>query len=343
MADEPNDTLTQADVLANIDAFVKGNGLDKAGDRSAKGGDDEPESGESESEAKADEADEDEQDEAESESDDEQEEAETDEDEETPKRVRLKVDGTDVEVTFDELKEGYSREADYRRKTQAHAEEVRKFEAAKEETLKAEKTALSAEREQYKQVLGIWEQQLTQALGNDEDLGKLRASDPGEWSAKMTERYELQGRLQRIQAEQAKLVEKDRSARETDFKAKVANEAKLTLEAIPEWKNPATYQEDSRKIFEYAKVVGYAPEEINAAAATDHRIARILKDAAAFRALQDKKPVAVKKVEAAKPLPPGNASPQQSKASSLKKLAQIQSQKGDKNSTVALFAEAFKL
>lgn len=333
MAGEADDLMTQQDVLNDFDSFL-GNIEPPAKEpketkADVKGDDNEPESGESESDV--------EQDEAESDGDDKQDDAEDEADEETPQRFRLKVDGTDVEVTLDELQNGYSREADYRRKTQAHADEVRKWTAERDDSLKADRTALAAEREQYKSVLGVWEQQLKQALGSDEGLEQLRAQNPGEWSARMTERYELHNRLSAVQAEQAKLADADKSKRDTEFKQKTADEARKLFEAIPEWKDQAAFQRDSKQIYEYAKTVGLSADEINNAAQTDHRIARVLRDASAYRALQEKKPVAQKRIEAVKPLPPGPATLQSTPASKLMKLRDDQAKRGDKKSTIALF------
>lgn len=331
MPETPNaEPITQDDVIKNLDAFfgTTPEGDDEEDDKTAKGGGNEPKSGESESDE--------EQDEAESESDDEPEDAEEESDDEKPARFRFKANGADVEATLEELTGSYSREADYTRKTQAHAEEVRKWTAERDESLKAEKTALAAEREQYKAVLGVWEKQLGQALGVNEDWDTLRQQNPGEWSAKMTERYDMQNRLSAIQAESARLAEADKATQETARKQRVSSEAQKLIDAVPEWKDAAKWKEDGAQIYAYAAKYGISEKELNDIA--DHRVMRVLHDAARYKALQEKKPAAIKRVETAKPLPPGNASTQPlSPASRLNKLADIQSRRGDKASTVALF------
>lgn len=335
MPETPNaEPITQDDVIKNLDAFfgTTPEADDEEDDKTAKGGGNEPKSGESESEE--------EQDEAESESDDEPEDTEEDSDDEKPARFRFKANGADVEATLEELTGSYSREADYTRKTQAHAEEVRKWTAERDESLKAEKTALAAEREQYKQVLGVWEKQLSQALGTTEDLEALRRDNPGEWSARMTERYDMQNRLSAIQAENAKLETADKSKRDAEQKQRATEEARKLVEAIPEWKDPAKWKADGGRIYSYAAAYGISEAELNQI--TDHRMMRVLHDAARYSALQANKPAVVKQVEKAKPLVPGAAITQPSSpASKLNKLADIQSRRGDKASTVALF-EALK-
>src|SRR5574340_754521 len=49
--------------------------------------------------------------------------------------VTIKVDGKDVEVKLSELKNGYQRQADYTRKTQAVAEERKTIDAERQKVL----------------------------------------------------------------------------------------------------------------------------------------------------------------------------------------------------------------
>ena len=60
---------------------------------------------------------------------------------ETPGTYTIKVDGKDVEVTLDELQAGYSRQADYTRKSQVLAEQRKKSEE--------ELAATQQERQRY--------------------------------------------------------------------------------------------------------------------------------------------------------------------------------------------------
>lgn len=339
-ADPISSAEANAGILAGLDAFVKSGGLSRAekAEAARTAGDDvedvegdgnEPESGEPEVQAQG---------EAESESDDEQEDAVEGEDVEKPQTYTVKVDGQDVTVTLDELTAGYSREADYRRKTATHAETVRKWEADKETLLKADREALSSEREQYKAVLGVWKQQLESLTSNNTpEWEALRRDNPAEWSAKMLERRAQLDQLGAVVAEQQRLANEDRTKQETALKQKFEREAQKMLEAIPEWKDQKAYLADSGQILDYTTGLGYGADEVKLAVANDHRLARVLKDAAAYRALQAKKPEAQKKVAGAKPLPPGPAAPKVSSASNLKRLMETQAKRGDREATAALF------
>lgn len=333
-------------ILSSLDAFVKGGGLARAereaakelGLEDAEGGDNEPEPGETESrkpraqaQAKTEQA------EAGSEDDDEPEPDETEStDEEPPQKFKVTVDGEEVEVTLDEALAGYSREADYRRKTAAHADTIRNWEGEKERTLKADRDAIATERAQYSAVLELWESQYQKVLGKADDLAELRHSNPAEWSARMTERRQWQDNLVAITAERQKLAKQDEDRRTNELKQKFATEAKKMLDAIPAWKDQKTYLADSQRIYDYAQAAGYTPEEVHFAVASDHRLAQVLMDALQYRALQQKKPDAQRRVETARPLPPGPGA-RQSRGSTLAKLREEQAKRGDGDSTVALF------
>jgi len=56
---------------------------------------------------------------------------------ENEEKIKVKVGGQEFEVTLDELRSGYMRQADYTRKTQELAEEKRALEATKQELAEA--------------------------------------------------------------------------------------------------------------------------------------------------------------------------------------------------------------
>jgi hypothetical protein len=123
---------------------------------------------------------------------DESEEEEGDEEGESESETEsytVRVGGKEIEVTWDELIAGYSRTADYTRKTQAVANERKAFEQ--------EQAAVREEREEYGKRLEILKQTL--AANQPEE-----PSDPKAW----IEWKKGQEQLQAVQAEQARLHEK---------------------------------------------------------------------------------------------------------------------------------------
>ena len=100
------------------------------------------------------------------------------EESQTPSTYTIKVDGKDVEVTLDELQAGYSRQADYTRKSQVLAEQRKKADE--------ELAATQQERQHY---LSQLEQFNTQADAkikefSSTDWTKLKEEDPAEYMLK---------------------------------------------------------------------------------------------------------------------------------------------------------------
>src|SRR5262249_33609633 len=159
--------------------------------------------------------------------------------------------------TLDEALAGYSREADYTRKSQAHQEAVRQWEANKEQQLKADRDAMGAEREQYKAVLEIWRQQYQAITGNPQEWDQLRRDNPADCSARMLERKQHLDQLNAIVAEQQRVQTEDQTRRDNELKTRFSTEREKLLQAIPEWKDQNVYLADSGKIIEYTNARGF--------------------------------------------------------------------------------------
>jgi hypothetical protein len=169
---------------------------------------------------------------------------------------RVKVDGEEVEVPLDELLKGYSRTADYTRKTQAIAE-ARK--AAEVEMAQARE-----ERQRYAQTLQVLEAQLKAAQPPEIDWDRLYQENPVEWVR--------QRELVRTRQEQQAWVENQRRAlaeKQALEEQQVAEQtleverAKL-LEQLPEWRDAAKARAEKAKIVSYAtEKLGFTTEEIS--------------------------------------------------------------------------------
>ena len=111
----------------------------------------------------------------------------------------VKVDGKDVEVTQEELLAGYSRQADYTRKSQVLSEQRQKADA--------ELAATQQERQRY---LSQLEQFNTQADSKIDELAKtdwtrLKEEDPTEYMLKRDQYRELQDNKRMVEDEQKNL------------------------------------------------------------------------------------------------------------------------------------------
>lgn len=180
--------------------------------------------------------------------------------------VKVKVDGQEVEVTLAELRNGYSRTADYTRKATALAEQRKAFEAEAE--------AIRAERAQYAQMLPILQQQIQQQNAAEPDWDTLYDEDPIE--AARLERHwrrtkeEQTQRLMAIQAEQQRLAEEEAKQRTQHMQAVVEAERARLPEVIPEWKDQATMMKEAQELREWATSNGLTEQDINSLTQAAH-------------------------------------------------------------------------
>jgi ribosomal protein L39E len=180
--------------------------------------------------------------------------------------VKVKVDGQEMEVTLAELRNGYSRTADYTRKATALAEQRKAFEAEAE--------AIRAERAQYAQMLPILQQQIQQQNAAEPDWDTLYDEDPIE-AAKLERHWrrtkeEQTQRLVAIQAEQKRLAEEEAKQRTTHMQAVVEAERARLPEVIPEWKDQATMMKEAQELREWATSNGLTEQDINSLTQAAH-------------------------------------------------------------------------
>lgn len=217
--------------------------------------------------------------------------------EEPTPTYRVKVGKEEVEVSLDELLNGYSRNADYTRKTQELAEKRKAIEAEQSKIQEA-----SALRDQYAQRLQIIEQMLTQP---QEDLSALKESDPIGYAVKVAEQAEREKQLAAVRQERTKLAMQQQAEQQNRLRAHLAAESERLQAAIPDMADPAKGEAVRRDIKDYAKSIGFSEQEL--AKVYDHRAVLTLYKAMQYEKLQKAKPgVAKKVVEAPKTMRPGS-------------------------------------
>ena len=253
-------------------------------------------------------------------------EEEVDEEEETEivaeedLKYTIKVDGEEFEVGIDELKNGYQRQADYTRKSQALAEQRKETEA-----IQSERQRLEQERQMYANGLQMLQEQQTAKLKPFEsvDWEALKAEDPYQYMIKKDEYRDAQERVTNIQQQQ-QLVQQEQNQQAQKARAHfVQQEYSKLVEALPEWNDKdSTIKKD---VQEYAKSVGFLPEEINQLA--DHRSVLIIKKAMEYDKLTKKvapKKKAVKKVPKVQKSGRGNSKEDAAVEAIKKKRARLQ-------------------
>ena len=259
------------------------------------------------------------------------EEAESQEEEveELPK-YRVKVSGEEVEVSLDELLNGYSRTADYQKKTQSLAEQRKAVEADRVKIDEAAKT-----RETYAQRLQVIEQ-LLQQQDQGQDLASLKSEDPIAYAVAMGEKMERDKQLQAVQMERQRVQQEQQSHQQIQLQKHIQAEQAKLVEAIPEFKDDVKAEVVRRDIRNYAKSQGFTDQELSQV--YDSRAVLALYKAAQYDKLMAGKGVTSKKVaNAPKTIRPGTSNPQSSENETVKKDRAALRQSGNKKDAARLF------
>ena len=185
-----------------------------------------------------------------------EEETEVEEVEEQPV-YRVTVDGEEIEVTQDELINGYSRQQDYTRKTQELANQRKTIEQQAQEL--AQRDAI------YAQLLPKMEAQLQGELVNEPDWDSLYNDDPIAFVREKQIWDEKKEKLKAAQAEQQRLQQESYAQQQQLIAQQVQEGQQKILEIIPEWKNAEVAQKEKLAIRDYGiNVLGYLPQEMDA-------------------------------------------------------------------------------
>ena len=192
------------------------------------------------------------------EDDEEVEEEHTDVEEEAPQlqTFTVKVDGQEVEVTQEELVNGYSRQQDYTRKTQELSQQRK--------TIEQKQSELEQRDAIYSQLLPKMEAQLNSALGEEPDWNALYEDDPVGYVRQQQVWNEQKQKLDAVQAEQQRLQQESFVEQQKLIQQQVEEGQTKLLEVIPEWQNQEVANKEKAEIASYAtEVLGYTQEEIN--------------------------------------------------------------------------------
>ena len=249
--------------------------------------------------------------------------------EESP-RYRVKVSGEELEVSLDELLNGYSRTADYQKKTQSLAEQRKAVEAERVKIEEAAKT-----RETYAQRLQVIEQ-LLQQQAQGEDFSALKTEDPIAYAVAMAEKVEREKQLQAVQAERQRVQQEQAAHQQALLQKHIQGEQAKLIEAIPDFKDDVKAEVVRRDIRNYAKSIGFTDQELSQV--YDSRAVLALYKAAQYDKLMANKGAATKKVATApKTIRPGTSNPQSSENEAIKKERAKLRQTGNKKDAVRLF------
>src|ERR1035437_4365020 len=219
-----------------------------------------------------------------------------------PKGFKVKVAGQEIEVTEDELKSGYSRTADYTRKTTDLAEARKAFEDN-------EVAKVRVERQQYATRLAEVDNALKELIPSEPDWAILQKTvAPDVFTATLLEWQQTQKAREAIQEEQQKVAQLQWQDGQVAQRQFVAAQQEKLAELIPSWKDPEVAKTEARTLREFGKAQGFTDEELNGV--TDARVVALLHKAYTFDKSEKAKPSVQEKIaNAIKASAPGNNAP----------------------------------
>jgi len=198
-----------------------------------------------------------------------------------PSTYTVKVDGKDVEVTLDELQNGYSRQADYTQKSQVLAEQRRKADD--------ELAATQQERQKYISQLEQFNNQADSKLNEFKtvDWEKLKEDDPMAYMTKRDAYRELQENKRLVADEQQNLQYKQQQEAQQQWQEELGRQQEIMAQRLPEWADPAKGPKLKQNIKSFAMKKGFNEQEVNSL--IDARSVDVLHKAMLYESLLDAK------------------------------------------------------
>lgn len=175
---------------------------------------------------------------------------------EEPALHAVKVNGVEIEVTLEELINGYSRQQDYTRKTQKVAE--------KEQTLDQMSLEVEKEKAAYAEMVPKLKAVIAGSMGEEPDWAKLSEEDPYKY-VQEKERWDRTQKTLDIALQEEERLKKEQEEKFLEEQKTILEYSnKKILEVVPEWKNADKAQSEKASIKEYAvNVLGYTDQEID--------------------------------------------------------------------------------
>lgn len=197
----------------------------------------------------------------------------------------VKVSGQELKVTLDELKKGYSRDADYRRKTEELSFEKKQFQSETEQ----QRQDYSKRITELNQILAFTQQQLNSEI-NNVDLNKLYEEDPVEAT-----KVERQIRLKKEKMMEA--ANKLQQEQQRQLSSYVQEQQRILAEKMPEFNDAQKASTAKNNLRNFLNSYGFKDAEIGQI--YDHRIVMLVNDALKYRNVKNVKPVSA--AQASKP------------------------------------------
>ena len=217
---------------------------------------------------------------------------------------KVKVAGQELEVTLDELRNGYSRDADYRQKTEELSNQRKNFQSESEK-----------QRQDYSQKLNELNQRLSTAQQdlnaeiNSAELDRLYDEDP-------TEAAKQERKLKKKQDALNQSMYQAQAEQKEQFSSFLQDQQRKLVSKMPEFSDPAKASSLKANMKSTLNNYGFNDQEV--AQVYDHRIVMLVNDAMKYRSMQNSKPNIAKKIT--KPSKPFSSGVKQGKSEANLKL-----------------------
>ncbi len=274
----------------------------------------------------------------------EEEESEEDESEEEPEVYAVKVDGEELEVSLEELVQGYSRHSDYTRKTQELASQRDEMVKLQQQWTN-EMSQAQAERQQYIDAIGQFVQNSMGGLEQFQnvDWENLRQTDPIAFVTKKEELREAQDRVRQAQEEQGRANKQQQEEMAKMRQLAIQEEHTKLVAAVPEWNDTEKRGKMASELSSYAVNQGFTKEELKQL--IDHRSLIVLMKAQKYDALQNSDVKAKKLKNKPKVIRAGKGTNKKADSQKAKRIASMKRLKetGHVNDSVSLFEDFVEL
>lgn len=220
----------------------------------------------------------------------------------------VRLGGQEIQVTREELLKGYTRNADYTKKTQDLA--------AHRQAVEAEAQRIQAERQHYAAQLDQAATILQAQLPPPPDQSRLHTDPIGYMQDKEVYEARVQ-QLRTILAERQQAEQLNRQQAEQAQAQSLSLAREALLERLPEWKKPEVAKKEQRQIADYLRTLGYADAEL--AQASDPRAIVMAKKAMLYDRLQADTTKVQQRVQSApKMVRPGASAPAPDQAKAIR-------------------------
>jgi hypothetical protein len=198
---------------------------------------------------------------------------------------KIKVGDQELEVTLDELKNGYSRQQDYTRKTKKLSEDRTQVDDL-QKSLTRQNEEAKIRRDQYEKQLEVLSQHL-KSIENNVDLDRLYQEDPAEYVRQKAEIDRRKEMMEATRQEQQRVLAEKQKEHEKTYNAYLEKERKLLAEKLPIYGDKDKGPTFVKNLTDYAKSIGYTDQEISML--VDHRAVLMLANAYRYNKLRNSK------------------------------------------------------